>query len=310
MINSISIYSYAKINLSIDVGKKLESGLHEVDMIMQQLTFHDDVKVSLHEGRGEITLKTNKYYLPTDERNIAYKAALLMCDKFSEHAIGQDIKIVIHKRIPVGAGLAGGSSNAAAVVHALNTMWRLNLSLGEIMEICSELGSDVPFCAAGQARGNGILPYKVRRDKMAYACARASGTGTEITPLNGIRCYCVIAKPPISISTAEVYSNIDDCEIIERPDNDSLAESLECNMLSEAIDGMVNVLEYYTVAHKPKVKKLKQDVIRECPNALKVMMSGSGPTIFALFDSKQEAVNASEGMRELGYESYWSKTLK
>lgn len=178
MMKEITIHSFAKINLSIDVGQVMDSGMHPVDMIMQQLSFHDDVKVTFEEDAGksvgdiEIQVKTNRYYIPCDERNLAYKAAALMIEEFGgfggKKIPGGKLHIDIFKRIPVAAGLAGGSGNGAAVLHALNVLWELRLSLDELCELGSRLGSDVPFCVMGQAAENYCLPKKIRKDAKRF----------------------------------------------------------------------------------------------------------------------------------------------
>ncbi len=308
MGNSILIYSYAKINLSIDVGEPLPSGMHPVDMIMHQVSFHDEVKVSLSEGNGKISLETNRRYLPVDSRNIAYKAAELMQSRFPAKSGSEDIHIAIKKNIPVAAGLAGGSGNGAAVIHALNTMWRLNLSLLEILELCAELGSDVPFCAAGQAFSNYVLPKKIRKDSLAFSCARAKGTGTELSKAAPLKAFVVFAKPPIGVSTKKVYQGIDDVSIDERPNNDILSAALLSGDRQTVYSQMINVLENYTLNAEPKVFELKSLMEKKLKGAKKVLMSGSGPTVFALFDKREEAVSAAKLLRSHGYEAYRCRT--
>ena len=319
-MSEINLYSFAKINLSIDVGAPMENGMHPVDMVMQQLAFHDDVKVSYttdkNAGRGEfdISLSTNRPYLPTDERNLAYKAAELMAIKFGSDVPGGNIRIDIRKRIPVAAGLAGGSGNAAAVLHGLNVLWggkrRWLVGLNELLAAGAELGSDVPFCAAGQARGCPGLPAALRRDPAGGCCARARGTGTDLKIIKGIRSWVVIAKPRLSVSTAEVDKGIDNCDIKERPDNDILEKALEEGDRRTAEGQMINVLESYTLKAYPQVAELKEAVIRaeSGRSARRVLMSGSGPTVFALFDTLNQAKKLCADVRSMGYEAYWTKT--
>lgn len=319
-MSEINLYSFAKINLSIDVGAPMENGMHPVDMVMQQLAFHDDVKVSYipdeNSGKGEfsISLSTNRPYLPTDESNLAYKAAELMALKFGSDVPGGNIRIDIRKRIPVAAGLAGGSGNAAAVLHGLNALWggkrRWLVGLNELLAAGAELGSDVPFCAAGQARGCPGLPAALRRDPAGGCCARARGTGTDLKIIKGLRSWVVIAKPRISVSTAQVYKGIDGCEIAERPDNDILEQALETGERKKAESQMINVLENYTLKEYPEVAILKEKMAQgEAGQAARrVLMSGSGPTVFALFDTLEQAERSCEDMRKAGYEAYWTKT--
>lgn len=314
-MEEIKILSFAKINLSIDVTGITEDGMHTVDMIMHQISFHDDVKVRFipdhMKNRGDIDIKvsTNRYYLPVDERNLAYKAAALTSSLYAEKIPGGRVEIDIFKRIPVAAGLAGGSGNGAAVLHGLNQLWNLGLDLPELCSLGARLGSDVPFCVMGQAGYNFCLPKGIRKDKIAVSCARATGTGTALTPLRGIKRSLVIAKPPMGVSTAEVYREIDRCEIRKRPDNDALAKGIMNKNFTLIYDNCINVLENYTLRAYPEVKKLKS-LLSQNAGAEKVLMSGSGPTVFAVFDSISGAKEACEMLRKHRYEAYWTKTTK
>ena len=314
-MEEIKILSFAKINLSIDVTGITEDGMHTVDMIMHQISFHDDVKVrfiSDHtKNRGDIDIKvsTNRYYLPVDERNLAYKAAALTSSLYADKVPGGRVEIDIFKRIPVAAGLAGGSGNGAAVLHGLNQLWNLDLDLPELCSLGARLGSDVPFCVMGQAGYNFCLPKSIRKDKLAVSCARATGTGTALTPLRGIKRSLVIAKPPMGVSTAEVYREIDHCEISKRPDNDALAKGIMNKNFTLIYDNCINVLENYTLRAYPEVTKLKA-LLSQNARAEKVLMSGSGPTVFAVFDSISGAKEACEMLRKHRYEAYWTKTTK
>ena len=314
-MKEIKVSSYAKINFSIDVTGVLENGMHTVDMIMHQIDFYDDVNLTFSPEEGaangavEITLTTNRHYLPVDQRNLAYKAAELVLERFGNKVPGGRLAIHIHKRIPVAAGMAGGSGNGAAVLHGLNALWNLDLSLEELCQLGSQLGSDVPFCVMGQARMNLHLPEKVRKDKLAVSCARATGTGTELAPLMAVKKALVIAKPPIGVSTKEVYQGIDHCEIGERPDNNALAEAIAVKDPQGLLQQCVNVLENYTLHAYPEVANLKT-VMEKDNRAEKVLMSGSGPTVFAVYHKLGEARKACAMLREQGYEAYWTKTTK
>ena len=384
------IKSFVKINLSIDVGPRGEDGYHRVDMVMQQLSFHDDVTVeympsdpgqtgcgtaSEDGGSFDIEVSTNRYYLPVDKRNLAYQAAELMAGLVSGGAAGSDcgstagsndgsaagcdcgsaagsnggsaagsgvpkvapgmIRIQIKKRIPVAGGLAGGSGNAAAVLHALNIIWDLHLSLDDLMELGAKLGSDVPFCVMGQARANKSFPDHIRKDARAVSCARATGRGTELVPVVPLKSWIVIAKPHFSVSTREVYEGIDSCEITRRPDNDRLVRMMteKANAekarsrgfgkeatdicFSSPVRGSVrpdeelcgefiNVLEEYTLKHYPEVAELKDKMMET--GARFALMSGSGPTVFGIFGSMYAAKEAAEKLRTDGLEAYWTKT--
>lgn len=314
-MEEIKILSFAKINLSIDVTGATEDGMHTVDMIMQQISFHDDVTVRFFPDQGkangdiDIKVSTNRYYLPVDERNLAYKAAALMSSEYGDRIPGGRVEVVIFKRIPVAAGLAGGSGNGAAVLHGLNQLWKLRLNLPRLCSLGAKLGSDVPFCVMGQAGYNFCLPKNLRKDKMAVSCARATGTGTELIPLRGINRSLVIVKPPMGVSTAEVYREIDRCKIKKRPDNDTLAKGIMSRDFALINDNCINVLENYTLRAYPEVKKLK-DLLQQNTEAEKVLMSGSGPTVFGLFKSISEAKEACEMLRKHRYEAYWTKTTK
>lgn len=314
-MREIKIMSFAKINLSIDVTGVLPDGMHRVDMIMQQLSFHDDVTVrwdgkkEKKSGDIDIAVRTNRYYIPVDERNLAHKAARLMIDRFSEKIPGGRIEIDILKKIPVAAGLAGGSGNGAAVLHALNLLWNLKLNLKQLCDISRELGSDVPFCVMGQAAGNFNFPKRIRRSRLAGACARATGTGTELKLLPGIKRSVVIAKPPMGVSTKEVYAGIDTCEIRQRPDNDALEAGLSERNYQLIYENCINVLENYTLREYPQVRELK-GYLAEDSAAEKILMSGSGPTVFAVYKSISDAKRACQTLRKRGYEAYWTKTIR
>lgn len=315
MMKEIEVLSYAKINLSIDVTGVLDNGMHTVDMVMQQIDFFDDVHLSFlpdaeaSNGSVEIRLTTNRRYLPTDERNLAWQAAEMMIEKYRDRIPGGILKIHIRKRIPVAAGMAGGSGNGAAVLHGLNALWNLDLSLDALCKIGGTLGSDVPFCIMGQARMNRHLPGKVRKDRLAVSCARATGTGTEMSPLGALKKAVVIAKPPMGVSTKEVYQGIDHCEIRQRPDNDLLAKGIGKKDNAVILSQCINVLENYTLQAYPEVAELKSVLLQD-QRAEKVLMSGSGPTVFALYQKIAEARRACELLRRQGYEAYWTKTTK
>lgn len=314
-MREIKILSFAKINLSIDVPCLLDSGMHQVDMIMHQLSFHDDVQIKFFpdqrgtRGDVEIRVKTNRYYLPVDERNLAHKAAVLILEEYGRDVPAGKLQIDIFKRIPVAAGLAGGSGNGAAVLHGLNMLWKLNLNLERLCDLGAKLGSDVPFCVMGQAKCNFCLPRAIRRDPLACTCARATGTGAQVLPETPIKKSLVIAKPPMGVSTKEVYKGIDQCWIQRRPDNDALAEALKRGSFPEIYGNCINVLENYTLNAYPQVGRLKEIMLKNRRAEL-VLMSGSGPTVFSVFGNISEAKKECESLRKQGYEAYWTKTIK
>jgi 4-diphosphocytidyl-2-C-methyl-D-erythritol kinase len=288
--NKIKVYSYGKINLSLDVLGTTDDGYHEVEMIMQAILLHDDVFIEWEPGAGaiddvnRIELHTDLPYVPDDERNIAYKAAILMFERFPENR-GR-VRIDIKKRIPVAAGLAGGSGNGAAVVMGLAKLWDLGLQLEELMELGAQLGSDVPFSVMTQAACNGMFGYK--GEKMAATCALAKGRGTELTPLTSLRSWVLLAKPPLSVSTAEVYKGIDSCEITERPDNKALADAIATGDTGTMKKNMINVLEKYTLQRYDRVYAIKDCIKNNTENDEIVLMTGSGPTVFALCASRED----------------------
>ena len=319
------VKSFAKINLSIDVGPRGDNGYHRVDMVMQQLSYHDDVTVEYvpsepdcsgslgtaygNGGSFDIEVSTNRYYLPVDRRNLAYQAAELMIDLCKTVAPGK-VSIKIQKRIPVAGGLAGGSGNGAAVLHALNVIWDLGLSLKELMDLGAKLGSDVPFCVMGQARANRDLPEYIRRDAIAASCARATGRGTELVPVTPFDSWMVISKPRFSVSTKEVYDGIDARGVTERPDNDRLVRHLNEKLAPgpELYQDFINVLEGYTLDQYPEVAKLKEKMLDA--GAEFSLMSGSGPTVFGVFRTMSAARDAAEALRAAGLEAYWTRTTR
>ncbi len=305
----ISVHSYGKINLSIDVLEKLPSGYHRVEMVMQQIALHDDVALKwMPDHSGEITVQcaTNRRYLPVDDRNLATKAAKVMAARFPQKQGGL-IRIDIKKRLPVAAGLAGGSSNGAAVIHGINQLWDLGMSVQELCQIGQELGADVPFCLMGQAAGAPSLKEGFAIDPMASGCALATGIGTELLPLKGAKAHIVLSKPPISVSTREVYQGLRSEEIQHRPDTRQLLQGLEEENWALIEKNMVNVLEFYTLKMYDKVVYTKNKMREACPGAT-VLMSGSGPTVFGFYKAKKDARRVYEIMKSINKETFLTET--
>lgn len=309
----IELKSYGKINLSLDVKGLREDGMHLVEMVMQQILLCDDIAMEWNPEKGkelQINLSTNRRYLPTDERNLAYKAALEMrefCREKSRPLPEGKLDIHIKKRIPVAAGLAGGSGNGAAVLHGLNVLWELDLDVEGLCTIGKRLGSDVPFCIMGQAAENENLKDRFRDDPLACHCALATGTGTELKPLPPLRSHMVLSKPPVGVSTAGVYKGIDSVEIKERPDTVEMIRGLSEKDRTLVKKNMVNVLENFTLKEYPTVVYTKNKMQELCGRD-SVLMSGSGPTVFALTDSRDEAKSVCRKMKEDNRESYWTRT--
>ena len=273
-MNQIELKALAKINLGLDVLGKRENGYHDVRMIMQSIYLYDEVKIE-KKDTPEIEVVSNLNFLPTGEDNITYKAARLLQEEFK---ISDGVKITLKKHIPVAAGLAGGSSNAAAVLFGMNRMFRLGLSQKSLMERGVKLGADVPYCIM---RGTVL----------------AEGIGEELHKLPAMpKCTVLIAKPPVSVSTKTVYEALDSKEITEHPDIDGIIEGLERQDLKKIAGCMGNVLEDVTIPMHPVIDEIKQ-VMKDC-GALGAMMSGSGPTVFGLFESRAGARDAQRRIRE------------
>ena len=273
-MNQIELKALAKINLGLDVLGRRENGYHDVRMVMQSIYLYDEVKIAKKKEPG-ITLTTNLKFLPTGDGNIAYKAAQLLMDEFD---LKEGVQITLNKHIPVAAGLAGGSSNAAAVLFGMNRLFGLHLTQQQLMERGVKLGADVPYCIM---RGTVL----------------AEGIGEILTPLPTCpKCHVLIAKPPISVSTKLVYEKLDSHEIENHPDIDGILEGLKEQDLKKVASSMGNVLEKVTIEEYPVIEKIK-DVMKE-QGALNAMMSGSGPTVFGLYDSKEKARKAAAKIRE------------
>lgn len=273
-MNQIELRALAKINLGLDVLGRRENGYHDVRMVMQSVYLYDDVKIEKTEA-PDITVSSNLNFLPTGTDNIAYKAAELLKNEFQ---IKDGVKIVLKKHIPVAAGLAGGSSNAAAVLFGMNRLFRLGLSQKELKERGVKLGADVPYCIM---RGTVL----------------AEGMGEILKPLPQMpKCSVLIAKPPVSVSTKAVYEALDAKEITSHPDIDGILEGLERGSLRQVAASMGNVLEDVTIPMHPVIREIKQEMM--AAGALNAMMSGSGPTVFGLFESRADARKAQRQIRE------------
>lgn len=274
-MNKIELKALGKINLGLDVLGRRENGYHDVRMVMQTLYLYDQITITKKETPG-IELKTNLFYLPVDENNLAYRAAKLLMDEFG---VKEGVSIYLDKHIPVAAGMAGGSSNAAAVLFGINRMFDLGLSQQELMDRGVTLGADVPYCIM---RGTVL----------------AEGIGEILTPLPALpRCYVLIAKPPISVSTKLVYEKLDSHEIENHPDIDGILEGLEAQDIYKIASCMGNVLEKVTIEEYPVIEDIK-NVMKE-EGALNAMMSGSGPTVFGIFDNKHLARKAADKIRKM-----------
>lgn len=275
-MRQIELKALAKINLGLDVLGKRDNGYHDVRMIMQSIYLYDDVKIE-KKDTPEIELTSNLYFLPTGDGNIAYQAAKMLIEEFG---IQEGVKITLNKHIPVAAGMAGGSTNAAAVLFGMNRLFGLKLSQQQLMDRGVKLGADVPYCIM---RGTVL----------------AEGIGEELKPLPAMpKCTVLIAKPPISVSTKAVYEALDSSAIENHPDIDGLIQALNDGNLHDVASRMGNVLEDVTIPMHPEIAKIKEKMMEY--GALNAMMSGSGPTVFGLFENKMAARKAQSAIRESG----------
>ncbi|MGN0369016.1 MAG: 4-(cytidine 5'-diphospho)-2-C-methyl-D-erythritol kinase [Butyrivibrio sp.] len=269
----INMRAYAKINLGLDVLGTLDNGYHEVRMVMQNIDMFDKVNI-FKNNSGRITVKTNLSFLPTGADNLVYRAADLLIKEFG---ITAGVDIDLFKFIPVAAGMAGGSSDAAAVLRGMNTLFGLNLSMEELMKRGAMLGADIPYCIMG-------------------GTALAEGIGDRLTRLNDCpSCYVVVGKPAISVSTKYVYDNLVLDDNTKHPDIDGMILAIKEGRLYDVADRLGNVLETVTETKYPVITGIKEDMM-DC-GALNAIMSGSGPTVFGLFDDKDEADKCNEYLR-------------
>ena len=275
-MDKMELKALGKINLGLDVLGKRPDGYHDVRMVMQTIYLYDQITITKRKESG-IGLSTNLFYLPVNENNLAYRAAKLLMDEFE---IRSGVDIFLEKHIPVAAGMAGGSSNAAAVLSGINRMFDLGLSMEELMKRGVSLGADVPYCIM---RGTVL----------------AEGIGEILTPLPPMpRCQIVVAKPPVSVSTKMVYEKIDSRRIVEHPDIDGIIEGLKEGDVTKIASRMGNVLEQVTVEEYPVIDKIKK--LMNEGGAKGAMMSGSGPTVFGIFTEKSLAKKAALKIREAG----------
>ena len=265
-MNYIQLKCRAKINLSIDVLGKRTDGYHLVEMIMQTIDLFDIIKIfSLEEDK--IVIESNSNDIPLDSSNIVYKAVDLIKEKFN---IKKGAKIYIEKNIPIAAGMAGGSSNAAAILVGLNKIWELNLNQNELKDLGLQLGADVPFCIEGGA-------------------SLAENIGEQLTKIDGLPqdIFILVCKPELFVSTKDIYEAIDSKIIDKRPDNKLLIKLLEENNVRQLSREMYNVLEEVTKEKYPVIEEIEKIMMDN--NALGSMMSGSGPTVFGIYDTREEA---------------------
>lgn len=272
-MNFIRVRAHGKINLGLDVLRKREDGYHEVRMIMQSVGLYDNIEIvhlgQSQTGKPEIEVETNLRYLPNNENNLAYKAALLLMDEFY---ISAHIVIKIKKMIPVAAGMAGGSADAAAVLKGINKLFGLHLTNEELKRRGVTLGADIPYCIDG-------------------GTALSEGIGEILTPLPPMpQCIILLVKPPINVSTKLVYGKLDAASNPYHPDIDGMIDAIKAGDLHGMATKMGNVLATVTEAEYPIITEIKELMIEK--GAINAMMSGSGPTVFGIFDNRQAAKDA------------------
>ncbi|KWW12460.1 MULTISPECIES: 4-(cytidine 5'-diphospho)-2-C-methyl-D-erythritol kinase [Bacillaceae] len=262
----------AKINLALDVLFKRPDGYHEVEMIMTTVDLAD--RIELKEIKGNhIQILSHNRFVPDDHRNLAYQAAFILKERFG---INKGVSITIEKNIPVAAGLAGGSSDAAATLRGLNRLWKLGLSMDELAEIGAEIGSDVSFCVYG-------------------GTALARGRGEKITHLPAPpKCWVILAKPTIGVSTADIYKRLQISKM-DHPDVPGMISAIKANSYQDVCDGLGNVLEQVTLQLYPEVANIKDQM--KTFGADSVLMSGSGPTVFGLVEHDSRMQRIYNGLR-------------
>lgn len=264
----------AKINLGLDILRKREDGYHEVRMIMQTIQMYDVLEMKRVRKPG-ISLSVNYSYIPNDERNLVYKAAKLLMDEFQVKG-GVDIRL--EKFIPVAAGMAGGSSDAAAALVGINRLFKLGLSQKELMDRAVNIGADVPYCVM---RGTAL----------------AEGIGEKLTRITQVPdCFVLIGKPGINVSTKAAYESLQLDKISSHPDIDGMIGDIERGDLLAMTQKMGNVFEPGIIEKYPVIGEIK--ALMESHGALKAMMSGSGPTVFGIFDDREKMAAAAEVLRK------------
>lgn len=280
ILSTHTAYAYAKINLSLDILGTLPNGYHEVRMIMQSLRLHDTVTLKITDTPG-VTMTCSDTSLPVDEHNLAYRAAALFCDTYH---VSEGIDLHLEKKIPVAAGLAGGSSDAAAVLRGLNEMYGKPATAVELAALGVKLGADVPYC-------------------LMLGTALSEGIGERLTALpSAPDCHCLLVKPAAGASTKQIYTDYDalvQTTDIKHPDTDALLSALSAGDYNTLVSGLCNVLEPVTTGLVPDIAVIKERL--QALGANGVLMSGSGPTVFALFSDLEKAKRAEAHFLQTEY---------
>ena len=275
-MDEIKLKALAKINLGLDVVRRREDGYHEVRMVMQTIHLYDQLRIQKSETPG-IQIHSNLSFLPVNENNLVYKAGKLLMDEFDIHT---GVSVELNKRIPVAAGMAGGSTDAAAMLYGMNQLFGLKLKRKDLMERGVQIGADVPYCIM---RGTAL----------------AEGIGEKLSSLPPmVKCPVLIAKPAVSVSTKFVYQNLKLNEQTPHPDIDALITDIRNSDLDNICADMGNVLETVTIPNYPVIAQIKEQMLKSGAKAS--MMSGSGPTAFGLFGEEETARRARAEMKASG----------
>jgi len=283
LLEKLEVLGYGKINLTLDILGKREDGYHEVEMVMQSIALADSLTI---EKKDSISISSNHQEVPIDKSNLVYKVAEAL-KKHTGYTGGAHFHI--EKRIPVAAGLAGGSTNAASALKGLNRLWELGLAEKELREIGAKLGADIPFCLLG-------------------GTAIARGKGEKLTLLNDVPPLdLVLVKPPIGVSTKEVYGNFKCEEVIKNPATSKMKKAIKEGDIVGITENVGNVLEAVTLKMHPEIKKIKEKLL--AAGARTALMSGSGPTVFAIVDNQQQGEEIVEKIKEDGLMAFVTKTV-
>ena len=275
-MDEIKLKALAKINLGLDVVRRREDGYHEVRMVMQTIHLYDQLLIQKSETPG-IQIQSNLSFLPVNENNLVYKAGKLLMDEFDIHT---GVSVELNKHIPVAAGMAGGSTDAAAMLYGMNQLFGLKLKRKDLMERGVQIGADVPYCIM---RGTAL----------------AEGIGEKLSSLPPmVKCPVLIAKPAVSVSTKFVYQNLKLNEQTPHPDIDALITDIRNSDLDNICADMGNVLETVTIPNYPVIAQIKEQMLKSGAKAS--MMSGSGPTVFGLFGDEETAQRARAEMKASG----------
>jgi 4-diphosphocytidyl-2-C-methyl-D-erythritol kinase len=280
----MKIRAYAKINLTLDITGKREDGYHLLRMIMQNVDLYDEIDIEKIESG--IVIEADKIYIPTDERNLAYKAAKIFMEEFN---ISEGVKIKITKNIPVAAGMAGGSTDAAAVLKAMKDLFKINVSESKLMELGLKLGADIPFCIKG-------------------GTALCEGIGEIITPLKSFKDHVlVIVKPNFGLSTKDVYKDIEVQKIFRHPKTEEVIQAIEENDVVFVSENLMNILENVSLKKHKILREIKITLLNQ--GAIGSLMTGSGPTVFGIFENIDKAEKCFEYFKSKYDQVYLSKTI-